>query len=72
MAEKKIWKVNGFIGIFLFLVFSGIALFFFNIQEETGELVGIGLAIAFLLIGMLMLSGLTIVQPNKAHVCTFF
>ncbi|MBS2967990.1 SPFH domain-containing protein [Metabacillus sp. KIGAM252] len=72
MTEKKIWKVNGFMGILLFLIFCGGALFFFNAQQQFGEVAGIVLAIASLLLGMLVLSGLTIVQPNKANVCTFF
>ncbi|KZZ84494.1 SPFH domain-containing protein [Bacillus sp. SJS] len=72
MTEKMIWKVNGFMGILLFLIFCGGALFFFNAQQQFGDVAGIVLAIASLLLGMLVLSGLTIVQPNKANVCTFF
>ncbi|WP_338780418.1 SPFH domain-containing protein [Metabacillus sp. FJAT-52054] len=72
MTEKMIWKVNGFMGILLFLIFCGGALFFFNAQQQFGDVAGIVLAIASLLLSMLVLSGLTIVQPNKANVCTFF
>ncbi|AZB41937.1 SPFH domain-containing protein [Bacillus sp. FJAT-42376] len=72
MIEKKIWKVNGFAGVLLFLIFAGGALLFLNMQQQMGEVPAIGLAVASLLLGMLILSGMTIVQPNKAHVCTFF
>lgn len=65
MKENKVFQLNGFIGVLAILLF--LALSVFMLINET-----IGLAIPLLIITVFLASGMTIVQPNKAVVVTFF
>lgn len=65
MKEKKAWTLNGFIALILILALfgAGTALFI-----QLNIIPGIVL----LVIGLILITGITIVQPNKAYVVTFF
>ncbi|MGE4273921.1 MAG: SPFH domain-containing protein [Desulfitobacterium sp.] len=65
MKEKKAWVLNGYLAvvIFLALIVAGIALIF-----QTQFILGS----ALILIGLLLSSGIVVVQPNKSYVVTFF
>lgn len=65
MAEKKAWTVNGFLGIFLILLIAFSTIVFF-LREQ------VFLAAVFLLITLVLASGMTIVPPNQAKVLLFF
>jgi regulator of protease activity HflC (stomatin/prohibitin superfamily) len=69
MKEKSIFKMNGFVALVLALlcIIGGIYLFV-NTLSAGGK---IG-AIAVIILGFLIATSLTIVQPNKAKVLTFF
>lgn len=65
MTEKKVWQLNGFIGILIIAVLLLFSLFMFSREQ-------IGLALVSIIIAMLLASGVTIIQPNQAAVVTFF
>lgn len=65
MTEKKAWAMNGYLGI-LMIVFSFICAIIFLLMLQPV------LSILFLLIAILLASGITIVQPNQAKVLLFF
>lgn len=72
MKEKEMFKLNGFLGIILFLL--GVALTVlclrqFSLNESLIFLVLSGVSG---LITFLLLSGFTIIQPNQAKVFTLF
>ncbi len=72
MREKDILKINGFIGMLLFLFFAaltGISFQQFAVNESVPFFI---LAILFGLVTFLLLSGFTIIQPNQAKVFTLF
>lgn len=74
MTEKRAWHMNGFLALLLCVAafVGGIALTVVggDRTEPAGGLIVLG--IALMLLGMVMLSSLTIVQPNQAKVITFF
>ncbi|GAV22886.1 SPFH domain-containing protein [Carboxydothermus pertinax] len=83
MQEKRVWKANGYLGLFLTLIFFILAVIFFinNVLQISGihpflpfNLFPIGwyLAAIFFLLGITLASGLTIVQPNLGVVVIFF
>jgi len=65
MIEQKAWKMNGFIGLLLSLLLTGASIYLY---------IGLHYVVGTILItvGLLLLSGITVVQPNKAAVVTFF
>lgn len=65
MNEKNAFAINGFIGVLLIAVFAGVALYFVSIEN-------IFLVILFAFVAVILLSGITIVQPNQGKVITFF
>lgn len=72
MKEKEIPKVNGFLGLILLLIFIFLTVYFIRqtILTETILLAFIGFL--FFILTVLLLSGLTINQPNQAKVFTLF
>ncbi len=72
IEERPAWKLNGFVAILLFLVFIAASTYCFVLFAEQESGVMIALAILFCLIGIILLCGLTIVQPNTCAVVTFF
>lgn len=72
LKEKEMFKVNGVIGVFLFLLFGAITAFSFRqfiLSENFLILAGAFIA---LILTVLVLSGFTIIQPNQAKVFTLF
>lgn len=65
MQERKAWKVNGFLAIFLALVFIG-ATVYYSIHFNFAMI------LVSSLLALIILSSLTIVQPNQARVVVFF
>ena len=65
MKEKSAFHFNGFIGLLIIIVSLFIGVYFL-----INELPGAG--IPFLLLAILLISGITIIQPNQAVVVTFF
>ncbi|HRY13182.1 MAG TPA: SPFH domain-containing protein [Syntrophomonadaceae bacterium] len=65
MQERKAWKVNGFLAIFLALACI-VATVYYSIHFSIAMI----LASSFL--ALIILSSLTIVQPNQARVVVFF
>ena len=65
MQERKAWKVNGFLAIFLALVSIG-ATVYYSIHFN------IAMILASSLLALIILSSLTIVQPNQTRVVVFF
>ena len=65
VKEKSAFHFNGFIGLLIIIVSLFIGVYFL-----INELPGAG--IPFLLLAILLISGITIIQPNQAVVVTFF
>lgn len=65
MKEQKAWVINGFVGLLLIFVLLAAGAFIFAVQESIA-------GIPLLCLGLLGLSGITIVQPNQSQVLTFF
>jgi len=70
--EKKSPYVNGFWGLLLALVFSGVGVLALVLRGSTGSGLWITLGVILEVIAMILLTGLTVVQPNQAMVITFF
>lgn len=72
MQEKDLFKLNGFIGVLLLLLFGAgtiIGFWQFTVDENIAFLI---LSILSALLTFLMLTSFTIVQPNQAKVFTLF
>lgn len=65
MNEKRAWRINGFIGLFLTLAFLSLGIYL--LVNEQYVIGGITLTISIIL-----LSGIDVVQPNNAAVIIFF
>lgn len=68
MEERKVWRTNGFLGILLSLVIIFLGLYLVFLQTPQSVIVGIIVVI----LGLILFSGLTIIQPNQAGVVVFF
>ncbi|WP_449538066.1 SPFH domain-containing protein [Ferdinandcohnia sp. Marseille-Q9671] len=65
MKETQVWRLNGFLGILIIAVFTGIGvMMLINTKIIIGAL--------FILAAITLASGITIVQPNQAGVVIFF
>lgn len=72
MKEKVVFKMNGFVGVGLLIIFlAGTAYFVTQFSNEGNPLM---LVIGGLLgiLSFLLLSGFTVIQPNQAKVLTLF
>jgi regulator of protease activity HflC (stomatin/prohibitin superfamily) len=68
LKEKQLSYLNGFVALLFFIAFTGAGVYLFTIATPLPIILGaISCVIAFVL-----LTGLTIVQPNQAAVVTFF
>ncbi|HBC93331.1 MAG TPA: hypothetical protein DCZ10_10670 [Pelotomaculum sp.] len=65
MVEHKAWKLNGFLGVLLVLLFIGAAVYFFDGDNIIAEIV-------LILLSLLVLSGINVIHPNEAKAVTFF
>jgi regulator of protease activity HflC (stomatin/prohibitin superfamily) len=72
LNEKNIGKINGFLGILLLLLSAAMTVISFNQLVLTEKFIWLLAAILCALITILLLSGLTIIQPNQAKVFTLF
>lgn len=65
ITEKDAWVMNGYLGIIVIGILLGVAIFnFFHQQIFVG--------IIFAIIGIILVTGLTLIQPNQAVVVLFF
>ncbi|MEI3614514.1 SPFH domain-containing protein [Pseudogracilibacillus sp. SO30301A] len=65
MTEKDAWVMNGYLGIIVIAILIGVSVFnFFHLQIFVG--------IIFAVIGIILATGLTLIQPNQAVVVLFF
>ena len=73
MKERNAWKMNGFLALLLafVLLFGSIYSLVSNAPDEPtpGNVIGF---IVLLIASMIVLTSLTVVQPNEAKVVTFF
>ncbi len=72
MKEKDMFKVNGFLGIVLFLLLGAATVLAIIQFDSNGNYLLLVLGILCGLVMFLLLTGLTIVQPNQAKVFTLF
>ncbi|MNO26889.1 SPFH domain / Band 7 family protein [compost metagenome] len=66
--EKEVSYLNGFIALLLIIAIGGASGYLISLQETFPVIIGIAAAV----IALLLLTGLTVVQPNQASVVTFF
>ena len=72
MKEKDMFKLNGFIGVFIELILViGIVLSLrsFILNGQTSSII---LGIVLLFVFLLLATGFSIIQPNQAKVFTLF
>ncbi|MEH6994552.1 SPFH domain-containing protein [Neobacillus drentensis] len=72
MKEKEMFKLNGVIGVILFLLFGAVTVFCFRQFILTESFIMIIVSFVSLIITVLIISGFTIIQPNQAKVFTLF
>jgi regulator of protease activity HflC (stomatin/prohibitin superfamily) len=72
LKEKEMFKLNGVIGVILFLIFGAVTVFCFRQFILTESFVMIIASVVSLIITVLIISGFTIIQPNQAKVFTLF
>ncbi|MBS7576036.1 MULTISPECIES: SPFH domain-containing protein [unclassified Enterococcus] len=75
MQEKKVWKVNGYLGLIILLLITlyGIYSIIMGAADDyQPEVTKIIIGIVLLLIAYLFLTSMTVVSPNQAKVLTFF
>lgn len=65
MKEKQVWRINGFLGVLIIAVFTGLGV----LMLINTKIVA---AIPLLLAAVILATGITIVQPNQAGVVIFF
>lgn len=78
--ESHAWAVNGFLALLvgLLMAIGGVALIVFGVADLAGEAfgfgggLGIGGGVVLLLLGLLVLSSVTIVAPGQTKVLQFF
>jgi len=72
MQEKDIFKLNGFVGVIIFLLFAACSVYLFSqviLSESPASFVGF---IILAVITVTLLTGFTVIQPNQAKVFTLF
>ncbi|MEH7114864.1 SPFH domain-containing protein [Neobacillus niacini] len=72
MKEKEMFKMNGFLGGVIFLIFAAIAVFSIRQFIFTENIIMIIVFAIFVFAALLLLTGFTIIQPNQAKVFTLF
>lgn len=65
MKEKQVWKLNGFLGVLIIAVFVALGVMMLINTKVT-------FGILFVALAVILASGITIIQPNKAGVVIFF
>lgn len=72
MQEKQAFTVNGFLGLLIVLVTFGLGIYLLASMGEEADPATVAAAVPLLLIGIVLMTSLTIVQPNQAIVVIFF
>jgi regulator of protease activity HflC (stomatin/prohibitin superfamily) len=72
LKEKEMFKLNGFIGVILFLLFGVITVFCFRQFILSENMLMLFAFVVTLIVTVLLLSAFTIIQPNQAKVFTLF
>lgn len=72
MKEKEMFKLNGFVGVLLFLLFGVITVFCFRQFVLSEYMIMLFAFVVTLIVTVLLLSAFTIIQPNQAKVFTLF
>jgi regulator of protease activity HflC (stomatin/prohibitin superfamily) len=72
LKEKEMFKINGLIGVILFLLFGVMTVLSFRQFILTENIIMIIASLVSLILTVLILSGFTIIQPNQAKVFTLF
>jgi regulator of protease activity HflC (stomatin/prohibitin superfamily) len=75
MQERKAWKTNGFVALLISLLsLAGAIYSFVAANDGSGSVNGwlIGLGVLLVLLFVVVLSSLTVVQPNESKVIIFF
>ncbi len=75
IAEKPVWKINGFIGLLLIIIFLGLSIYCFYLLGSGVMLhtnLYITVAVISIIIFVILATGMVIVQPNTAAVVIFF
>ena len=70
MKEKPVFKLNGYLGILVAVILIGLATWILVFTDYS--VLMLAAAVVLALVGIVALTGLTIVQPNEAKVVTFF
>ena len=70
MKEKKAFYINGYFGVLVLGVLAAVALFFTSMSVYLPSVLIV--SILLWLIGTILISGVTIVNPNQAKVILFF
>jgi len=70
LKEKPVFKLNGYLGILVAVILIGVAAWILVFTDFN--VVMLVAAVVMALVGIVALTGLTIVQPNEAKVVTFF
>ncbi|WP_339062970.1 SPFH domain-containing protein [Tepidibacillus marianensis] len=65
MKEKQIWKVNGFVGLLFTIILLGLGSYSLYLEKFI-------LGSLLIFVGVILSSGIAVVQPNQAAVITFF
>ncbi|MBA9083612.1 regulator of protease activity HflC (stomatin/prohibitin superfamily) [Fontibacillus solani] len=66
--EKEISYLNGFVALLFIIAIGGASGYLISLQETLPVLIGIAAGV----IALILLTGLTVVQPNQSSVITFF
>ncbi|MEH7009392.1 SPFH domain-containing protein [Neobacillus niacini] len=72
MKEKEMFKINGFLGVILLLLFGAMTVF--NIRQFilSENFLMLIVSLVSLIITVLLISAFTVIQPNQAKVFTLF
>lgn len=65
ITEKDAWSMNGYLGIIVIAVLIGVSILNFVYEQ-------IAIGIIFLILAIILATGLTLIQPNQAAVVLFF
>lgn len=72
VTETRAWKMNGFVGLFLFFVFIAIDILVLRAGVMANESGVLWFFVPFTLFTVIFAAGLTVVQPNEAKVLVLF
>jgi regulator of protease activity HflC (stomatin/prohibitin superfamily) len=70
MKEKNAFRLNGFFAIFLWLLLAFVD--FICLSLSIGYPILLAVVVPISIVGIIMLNGFVMVQPNEARVLTFF